>query len=77
MITQYGSRVRDSLPTSQNRLIKFLMTMTVGYLASTLKLPDAIHIENSFNLTNWEEDHVLYWPAKFYEALRFCKAQGW
>jgi hypothetical protein len=73
-ITHYGNRVRDPLPTARDRLIKFLMAVTVGHPTSILKLQDATHDLVPFFLDMYSEDHVLYWTAKFYEALRFCKA---
>jgi hypothetical protein len=50
------------------------MAVTVGHPTSILKLQDATHDLVPFFLDMYSEDHVLYWTAKFYEALRFCKA---
>lgn len=75
-ITYYSNRDRDRLPTARDRLIKLLMAVTVGLPASILKLKDARHELMPFVLDIASEDHVLYWAAKFYEALRFCKVSG-
>jgi hypothetical protein len=48
----------------------------VGHPASIPKLRDATHDLVPFSLDISSEDHVLYWTAKFYEVLRFCKAPG-
>lgn len=60
-LTQYGNCVKDPLPTLLNRLIKFLMVMTVGHPASILKLPDVVHSSSSSDLTASEK--------KFTDAL--------
>jgi hypothetical protein len=75
-ITHYGSRIRDPLPTARDRLIKFLMAVTVSHPASIMKLKNVKHELIPFVLGMSSEDHVLCWTAKFYEALRFCKAPG-
>jgi len=49
-LTQYGNRVKDPPPTLRNRLIKFLMIMTVGHPASILKLPDAVDVDKTTNV---------------------------
>jgi SNF2 family DNA or RNA helicase len=74
--SRYGNRVRDPLPTKRARLIKFLLAFAIGHPASILRILDAVYTTVRFDLNAVEEDHVVNFTAKFYEAMRFMKAPG-
>lgn len=74
--SRYGNRVRDPPPTKRARLIKFLLAFTIRHPASILHIPDAVYTTVRFDLNAVEEDHVVYFTAKFYEAMRFMKVPG-
>lgn len=69
---QDGERTLVQKPNMRDRLIKFLMAVTVGCPASILDLPNATYTSVSVNLEPADQDRVIYWTAKFYESFGSC-----